>query len=68
MSTHPLTDNPDIKPLSDERIAEIIAEAEAAQQQVERRNDHCSCCGKMLDRNYDVPTECPRCVEETLGL
>jgi hypothetical protein len=55
-----------LKPLSDQRIEEIIAEV-AAEQAValnpSQRGECCSCCGRMFPEPTGSPTECQQCQE-----
>lgn len=56
-----------LPPLSDARIAEIIAEVEAMQAQAigpSQRGACCDCCGRVFPKPYGVPTTCPKCLEE----
>ena len=56
-----------LPPLTDARIAEIIALAEAEQAQdmgPSQRGECCDCCGRMFLPSKGVPTTCPKCLEE----
>jgi hypothetical protein len=55
-----------LKPLSDQRINEIIAEVAAEQAATispSQRGECCTCCGRMFPEPTGYPTECRKCQE-----